>query len=300
LRTRWLNKSLLLASRQTSFYDNPKFRLGGIMKQLILALIALTCTDGFAQVLATVGGKKITVEELNQKLEEVRKQALNPPTPEQFLEDLVRYKIGIQEAEKMKLQADPLVKERFDQVLYNSLLEKQLGTKVEQIKITEQEMKDFYKKNPELRLASIMIDIKTNATTEERELAQKRALEIFEDVRKSKRPFDELVKLYSDDVATKEIGGDIGYQSRVTLLPMIYDAATGMKVGEVKGLLETKTGFHIIKLLDRRAYDLADKRQIRAALFDDKRAKLFNEYFEKLKKQYPIEINKEALKSVKR
>ncbi len=270
------------------------------MKQLILALIALTCTDGFAQVLATVGGKKITVEELNQKLEEVRKQALNPPTPEQFLEDLVRYKIGIQEAEKMKLQADPLVKERFDQVLYNSLLEKQLGTKVEQIKITEQEMKDFYKKNPELRLASIMIDIKTNATTEERELAQKRALEIFEDVRKSKRPFDELVKLYSDDVATKEIGGDIGYQSRVTLLPMIYDAATGMKVGEVKGLLETKTGFHIIKLLDRRAYDLADKRQIRAALFDDKRAKLFNEYFEKLKKQYPIEINKEALKSVKR
>jgi peptidyl-prolyl cis-trans isomerase C/peptidyl-prolyl cis-trans isomerase D len=72
-----------------------------------------------------------------------------------------------------------------------------------------------------------------------------------------------------------------------------------MKVGEVKGLLETRFGFHIIKLVDRRSYDLADKRQIRAALFDSKRAKLFNDYFEKSKKKYKIEVNREALKSVK-
>jgi len=31
-------------------------------------------------------------------------------------------------------------------------------------------------------------------------------------------------------------------------------------------------------LLDRRSFDLADKRQVRAALFDDKRAKIFNDY----------------------
>ncbi|NJL25992.1 MAG: hypothetical protein HC902_13045 [Calothrix sp. SM1_5_4] len=250
-------------------------------------------------MVATVGNAKITVEELNRRLEEIKKQAVNPPTPEQFLEDMVRYKIGIQEAEKLKLQNDPLIKERFDQVLYNSLLEKQIGKKVEEIKITDKEMKEFYKKNPELRLAHILIDMKPDAKPEEREAAKKRAQEILDEVKKSKRPFEELVRLYSDDVPTKEMGGDIGYQSRVTLLPSVYDQAITMKNGEIRGLVETRFGFHIIKLLDRRGYDMADKRQIRAALFDEKRAGLFNDYFEKLKKQYKIEINREALKSIK-
>ncbi len=67
-----------------------------------------------------------------------------------------------------------------------------------------------------------------------------------------------------------------------------------------QGLLETRFGFHIVKLVERRSYDLADKRQIRAALFDTKRAKLFNEYFDKTKKSYKVEINREALNSVKK
>lgn len=271
------------------------------MRALIIGLItAFTCTSAIAQTLATVGNSKITLEEFNRRLDDIRKQATNPPTPEQFLEDMVRFKVGVQEAEKMKLANDPLVKERFDQVLYNSLLEKELGAKVEAIKITDAEMKDFYKKNPEVRLAHILIDIKPNATPEERDAAKKRAVEILDDVKKSKRPFEELVKLYSDDIPTKEMGGDIGYQSRVTLVPLIYDTAMNMKIGEVKGLIETKYGFHILKLIDRRSFDMADKRQIRAALFDNKRAKLFNEYFDKAKKHYKIEINKDALKSVKK
>jgi peptidyl-prolyl cis-trans isomerase C/peptidyl-prolyl cis-trans isomerase D len=270
------------------------------MKTVLFSLLALFGFSSHAQVLATVGNSKITVEEFNRRLEDIKKQAVNPPTPEQFLEDLVRFKVGVQEAEKMKLANDPLVKERFDQVLYNSLLEKQLGSKVEAIKITDAEMKDFYKKNPEVRLAHILIDLKANATPEEHDAAKKRALEILDDVKKSKRPFEELVKLYSDDLPTKEMGGDIGYQSRVTLVPLIYDTAMNMKIGEVRGLIETKFGFHILKLVDRRSYDLADKRQIRAALFDEKRAKIFNEYFDKLKKQYKIEIDKAVLRSVKK
>lgn len=268
------------------------------MKFILIALFVVGL-QSHAQVLATVGNNKITVEEFNKKFDDVKRQSVNPPTPEQFLEDLVRYEVGVQEAEKMKLAQNPLVKERFKQVLYNSLLEEKLGKSVEGIKINEAEMKDFYKKNPELRLAHILIDVKQNAKPEERELTRKRALEILDDVKKSKRPFEELVKLYSDDIPTKDLGGDIGFQSRVTLLPSIYDVAANMKQGEVKGLLETRFGFHIVKLLDRRSYDLADKRQIRAALFDAKRAKLFNDYFEKTKKNYKIDINREALKSAK-
>ena len=252
-----------------------------------------------AQALATVGNAKITPEEFSRKLQEVRDRTSNPPTPEQFLEDQVRFEMGVQEAEKHKLQNDPLVKERFKQVLYNALLEKQIGKRVEDIKISEAEMREYYKKNPEVRVAHILIEIKANAKPEDREIVHKRALEILDEVKKSKRPFDELVRLYTDDLPTKEAGGDIGFQSRVTLVPVLYDTAMGMKVGEVKGLIDTPFGYHIMKLLDRRSFDLADKRQIRASLFDDKRGKIFNDYFDGLKKQYKVEINHEALKSVK-
>lgn len=269
------------------------------MKALLAVLTLVSAQYSGAEVLATVGKAKITTDDFQKKLNDVRKQASNPPSPETYLEDLVRYEVGVQEAEKMKLADDPLVKERFKQVLYNSLLEKELGKKVEAIKVNDNELKDYYKKNPELHIAHILIDLKQNATAEEREIVKKRAMEILDDVKKSKRPFEELVKLYSDDSQTKEMGGDIGYQSRVSLLPAVYDVAVNMKDGEVKGLIETRYGFHIIKLIDRRGFDLADKQQIRAALFDVKRAKLFNDYFEKAKKGYKVEVNREALKTVK-
>ena len=269
------------------------------MKFMFIAVACFLDFEVSAQVLATVGNSKITTEEFNRKFTEVRDRAMNPPTAEQFLEDLVRFEVGVQEGEKQKLQNDPLVKERFRQVIYNALLEKQIGKRVEDIKITENEMRDFYKKNPEIRVAHILIDIKANAQPEDREIVHKRALEILDDVRKSKRPFEELVKLYTDDIPTKESGGDIGFQSRITLVPLLYDTALNMKIGEVKGLIETRFGYHIIKLLDRRSFDLADKRQVRAALFDERRGKIFNEYFDKTKKQYKIEVNREALKAQK-
>ncbi len=270
------------------------------MKIWIIALSLLIGTPLGAQVLATVGSSKITTADFNRRLDEIRKQSTNPPTTEQFLEDLVRFEVGVQEADKMKLQNEPLVKERYKQLLYNALLEKQIGKRVEEIKITEAELREYYKKSPELRLAHILFDVKLSAKPEDRETVHKRALQILEEVRKTKRPFEELVHLYSDDIQTKDTGGDIGYQTRITLVPELYDAAMRMKVGEVKGLIETRFGFHILKLLEHRSFDLADKRQIRAGLFDDKRAKIFNEYFMKLKKQYKIEVNSQVLKSVNR
>lgn len=271
------------------------------MKTMLLFLLATTSPFAFSATettLVTVGNSKVTTQDFKRRLEDIKRQAMNPPTTEQFLEDMIRFEIGVQEAEKQKLQDDPLVKDRFKQVLYNALLEKQIGSKVGDIKISEKEMRSFYQKNPELRLAHILVEVKENATAQEREITRKRANEFLEEIRKSKRPFEDFVRLYSDDMATKETGGDIGFQSRVTLSPVIYDAAMKMRNNEVKGLIETRFGFHIIKLLERRAFDMADKHQIRAALFDDKRARIFDDYFDRVKKSYRVNVNKEALKSI--
>lgn len=266
------------------------------------AIALVTVLTPFAQaqnkqdtVVAQVGNKTITLGEFNKKYNDVKVQTINPPARQVFLEDLVRYEVGLQEAEKRKLQNDPIVQDRMKQELYKALLEKELGQKVQNIQVSDKEMAEWYKKNPEIRTSHILIEFKAGATPEQIAEAKKRANEILEEVKKSKRPFEELVRLYSDDPLSKQAGGDVGWQSRVTLVPAYYDAAMAMKNGEVKGLIETPFGFHIIKLTGRRSFEEANKRQIRAAVFDEKRKQAFNDYFDKLKKQYNIKTNPSAL-----
>lgn len=271
------------------------------MKTSLLSIIILFIFLGKAiaadeNVIAIVGNKKITLEEFNKKFNEVKSQTVNPPTKQQFLEDLVRYELGLLEARKRGLEKDPQVQDRMEQELYKGLLEKELGQKAQKITVSDVEMKTWYKNNPEIRTSHILIQLKPGATAQQKEEGKKRATEILDEVKKSKRSFEELVKLYSDDSLSKQAGGDVGWQSRVTIVPAYYEAALKAKVGEVVGLIETQFGFHIIKVTGRHSFEEANKRQIRAAVFDDKKRQLFDDYFEKLKKSIAIKTNPNLIK----
>jgi parvulin-like peptidyl-prolyl isomerase len=261
-----------------------------------LVFLCLFGFSAYSQVVATVGDKTITVKDFNERYDQIKKQTLNPPPKELFLEDLIRFELGVQEAEKRNLRENPIVKDRINQELYKALVEFELAKKIDEIKITEAEMKSYYEKNPELRTSHILIEVKQDATKEQRESAKKRAEDILAEVKKSKRPFEELVNMYTDDLATKKSGGDIGWQTRLTVAKEFYDAALGMKPGQIKGLVETSFGYHIIKLTGRNSYDQANKRQVRASVFDEKRNRLFDEFFAGLKKKYQIKSNPSLLK----
>lgn len=258
---------------------------------LVFSLSAFAQKD--SEVVATVGNKKITLGEFNKKYKEVTSQVItNMPSKKLFLEDLVRYEMGLQEAKKRNLENDPLVQDRLNQELYKGLLEKELGKKVQENKVSDAEMKAYYVKNPQIRVSDILIEVKPGASDQQRAEAKKRANEILAEVLKSKRPFEELVRLYSDDLTTKNLGGDIGWQSRLTLISSYYNTALGMKLNQITpSLVETPFGYHVFKLTGKRSYEEASKREIRMAVFDEKRKVVFDEYFNKLKKQYPVNVN---------
>ncbi len=271
-------------------------RFQALMTFLLVSCLLSTAGAQSKEVVAVIGNKSVTLDEFNKKYAEIRSQTVNPPTKDQFLEDYVRYEVGLQEAEKRKLQNDPVVQDRMRQELYKALLEKDLGDRVQKISVSDKEMEAYYKKNPEIRTSHILIEVKPGATAEQKAEARKRAEEIYEkEVKKSKRPFEELVKLYSDDPMSKQTGGDIGWGNRVTWVPNYYETALKMNVGDVAGLIETQFGYHIIKVTGRRSFDNANKRAIRAAVFDEKRRDAFNDYFEKLKKSYKIQVNKKLI-----
>lgn len=292
---------LLLADQRRIILKNlGKHHLSQSAKISFLIIIALifSCLRSFnanAQVLAVVGSKQITLKEFNEKLEEVKNQAVNPPTPAEFLEELIRYEVGVQEAKKRKLQDDPKVQERFRQELYKALIEQEIGEKIGQIEVSEAEMKKYYPRNPEIRTSHILIAVKPNPTAEELKKAEARAREILKEVKSSKRPFEELAKVYTDDSLSKNNGGDVGYLTRMTLPPTYFEAAIKLKQNEISDIVRSHLGFHIIKMTGRRSYDQASKRVLRAAVFDEKRKQIFDAYFKNLKKQYTIKTDPSKL-----
>lgn len=268
-----------------------------ILAVLFLVMFSFFNNQIFAEAgpdeaVAVVGNKKITLKDFNEKYQRATRFSVTPPpTKKQFLEELIRFEVGVQEAEKRNLESDPIVKEAMKRELYKGLLEKELGQKIQNMPVSDKEMREYYKKNPEIRYSHILIELKPAPTNEQRSEALKRAKEIFEEVKKSKRPFAELVKLYSDDPLSKQVGGDAGWQSRMTIVPQLYDAALSTKVGELKGIIETQFGFHIIKVTDVRTFDNANQRAVRLAVFEEKRKREFDTFMEKLKKSYSIKSN---------
>ncbi len=264
-----------------------------MLKLALSALIIfLTATSTYAQeekdIVAVVGTRKISKDEFNKRYKEVVTKTANPPPKELFLEDLVRYEVGVQEAQKRNLEKDPIVQERIRQVLYVDLIEKELGKKADEISVTDKEMQAYYAKNPEIRTSHILIELKQNANRKEIDAAKSRANQVYSEIRKSDKPFEQLAKLYSDDTISKKNGGDIGWHASNTLIPEYYQAALKLKDGQSSGLIETPYGFHVIKLTGRRTYKDADKVKLRAAVLETKKKALFDGLFSKLKSQYSI------------
>lgn len=268
-----------------------------MFKLFFVILLSLFSFQASASVVAKVGPVEITLDDFKKKFDEV-KQNINPPTPQQFLEDLVRYEMGVLEAERQKLRELPEVKERFKTELYKFLIEKELGDKVNNIQVTEAEMRRYYQSNPELRSSHILIEFSPNASQEEIKTAEAKANRMLRLIRTSNAPFEEHVRQFSDDEVTKERGGDMGFQSRQTVVPTYYDALAGLKANEVGGPVRTLYGFHIVKLTGRRSYQEANKRQIRAAVFDVKRRAVFDEYFKSLSQRYPVTKREALLRNI--
>jgi len=276
--------------------------MGAFMIHIIFA-ITLLSQFAFSQtsaVVADVAGKKITVDDFNKKYKEVLDTVSSTggpvPTKAEFLEDLVRYELGLVEADKRNLKNDPIVQERYRQEMYKVLLEKELGERAQRIQVSEAEMRAWYAKNPSIRYSNILIDVRPGASAEQKAEARKRATEISAEVKASKRPFEELVKLYSDDSLSKQFGGDAGFQSPLTVMPQIYEAAKAAKTGQIIGPIETLFGFHIMKVTGRATFDQANRIQIRQAVFNEKRRVLLDQFFASLKKKHPVKTNPSLLR----
>ncbi len=269
------------------------------MKNIIItSTLFLLTFPAYAQVVAKVGNQVITLKEFKSEYARAKANMVAmpySPTPKQFLEDMVRFKIGLQEARKKQITKIPEVKLKMEQELYKALLEVELAKKVESIKIKDPEMATFYKQYPNIRTSHILIRFPEGANPAQISEAQNRATKIYNEVIKSKRPFYELAQLYTEDAVTKPSGGDLGFQSIINIHPNYYASANKLKIGDTSSPIRSKFGFHIIRKTGVQEFKNADKNQLRIGLFDQKRRDIVDQYFINLKKGYPVTINESLI-----
>lgn len=126
--------------------------------------------------------------------------------------------------------------------------------------IKDDEIKKYYEENitGDMKASHILIAVnaKDDATDEEKEKAEKKALEkakkVIDELNNGKS-FEKLAKKYSNDDSNKNSGGDLGYFAYDDMVEEFSKATKDLKVDEyTKEPVKSKFGYHIILKTDQK------------------------------------------------
>jgi peptidyl-prolyl cis-trans isomerase C len=172
------------------------------------------------------------------------------------------------------------------------------------ITIADADVKNFYETNlakfqlsERVRAAHILIATQDPLTHEPLPVdAKKEKLKLATDLKARAdkgEDFTTLVKQYTDDTASKDKGGEYTFK-RGQMVPEFEAAAFSMKINQISDLVETKYGYHIIKLLERMPATTVDfakaEPDIRNYLTEERAKKGQEAYLEKIRAAADVKI----------
>jgi peptidyl-prolyl cis-trans isomerase SurA len=108
-------------------------------------------------------------------------------------------------------------------------------------------------KGEELQLAHILVVVPEQANADKIQTYRSRAEQALAKLRGG-APFAQVAAGFSDAQDALK-GGELGWRPADRLPPLFAESLQKMKLGEVSPVLRSPSGFHIIKLLDRRSKD---------------------------------------------
>ncbi len=225
--------------RQLKKQDTPLPPADVLEKQILERMI----TDMLQQQYASENGVRVDDAQLNLAITRIAQQN-NFPSAAEF---------------QAKLEADGVDYKKFREEIRAEIISARLREREVESKIVISENEvDNYLENKarigsageEFHLAHIMVVVPEQASAEKIQAARDRADQALSKL-KGGADFAQVAAGYSDANDAMK-GGDLGWRSGDSIPPLFMNELQNMKPGQISGVLRSPSGFHIIKLLEKR------------------------------------------------
>jgi len=268
-------------------------------------MLATGCSQEKEEIVATVGGEKITKEELYDTLVKASGQ--------QALDMMIEDKVIAMELKKEKVTvSDEEVEAEFATHVETNGGEEAFAAALEQggvtekefkdsiteylsirkvveprIKITDEELKAYFDENKETlstveQVEASHILVEDEATA--KEVAKKLA---------DGEDFVALAKEYSTDTSNASKGGELEYFGRGKMVAEFEEAAFSLAIDAISEPVKTEHGYHIIHVTDKKAAKEAvfedSKEDIKKLLIEEEMQTGYTDWLDEVKEKYDIE-----------
>jgi peptidyl-prolyl cis-trans isomerase C len=169
---------------------------------------------------------------------------------------------------------------------------------VQKITVSDDETKahynnnlDLFKQPEQVRAMHILAMVEPQSTEEQKAAARKKLKEVQKKLEQGE-DFEALAKEYSEGPSGAK-GGDLGYFSRGQMVPPFEEAVFALKSGAVSDIVETRFGYHLIKVVDKKPVSMMSYEEIKDNLQQYMKQQKVQEqvklYIEKLQKKAKVE-----------
>lgn len=255
--------------------------------------------DAGGRVLAQINGREIKDDEFKIRFSKLslslKQRYSDEKGKREFLEEIVKRELLLQEAKRIGIENDRdllgRIEEMRERVILNEFLQREVEGK---LVAAEKELEEYYNlhkdefKSPdEARISQIVVKSEDDAKDVLKRLHEG-------------ADFARTAKKFSVDIATRNSGGDLGIIQKGKIHPQLDSVIFSMNEGDISDPIKTETGYHIIKLQKKTPgtpLSLNDARNIVSQRYHiEKRNKVFEDMFTRLRSKASITISEENLK----
>ena len=230
-------------------------------------------------------GIKIDDQAINEQIEKFKKRFSDKMLDETAYKKALK-RMHVSEKEfRTEIQRSLAINQLLDTILR------------QKITVTDEESKKYYNNNPNLykqpeQVKVSLIWIKVTPDAEEsKKIQARKKIEMVQKKIIQGEDFGILAKTYSEGPNAQREGA-WGYLKRGKMANPIEDAAFALNVGEVSGIVETKLGYHLIKVIDKKAAGTIPYKKVQPMieqhLKKEKKRTEIQSYIENLKKSAKI------------
>jgi len=279
--------------------DTVMVRVNGepILHKQVQAEIEALAAGGYRPPVEEVFSQLIAKELLYQAAVKEGKVATEEEIEKGFQSVIELPNVGSVEKMKEQLAARGNTLEDFKEDLKRQFsINNVIAWKTEgKTEVADASVEAYYKKNPQMfemvHARHILKKVPEDASEENRAQA-KAEIEALAKRIADGEAFDIVASKESDDSGSAPNGGDLGTFNRGEMVPAFEEAAFALEPGEVSGVVETRFGFHLIKVEEKKALDFENaKDQIRDALERARKDRMIDQWVLELRNEAKIEFN---------